>query len=616
MAVIPPDPKYLLRSDMGCIHSLLFWINSDVEHLYAGCALGKVYIWDLKRNRILTKFDAGIDPCLTMHNINNNNLLVQQKCGSIKIYNMSNSHWSINKIIDHDYHSFCRCQVLSEDIVITALKDSNIGLYSVKSSNMELTLYSSEVLYSKKLGEVMAIKPLPSTDQKILVAYEIGLLVLWDITAKKVLHCMDIESCPMALDFETSYMQGIIGSPSEKLEIFNLSSDTLTTKCTLTLKNPGTSVISVRPDKKLFTVGNWDGRLRIFSQKTLKQLAVLDQHKNTVHDVIYSPHYVEAYNCKYLMAAAGKDNGNAISKQIKEELRSDIDAWISVGNKKPKLVAILVGENPASQTYVQRKMESANFITRLGIESYTINLKENTTQNILLENINNLNEDPSVDGIIVQLPLPKGLNEKEVCQAISPKKDVDGFHLENIGNLTLDSKGIIPATVLGVKELIVRSNIKTFGKHAVVIGRSKHVGLPIALLLHADGRGATGGLDMTTTICHINTPSDQLKQMTRLADLVVVAAGVPGLVTKDMIKPGACVIDVGINRVKDKASNRNILVGDVDYENVKKVAQYITPVPGGVGPMTVTMLLKNTFAVAMKNSQHKKHLENNISEMR
>ncbi|XP_035719112.1 bifunctional methylenetetrahydrofolate dehydrogenase/cyclohydrolase, mitochondrial-like isoform X1 [Vespa mandarinia] len=311
-----------------------------------------------------------------------------------------------------------------------------------------------------------------------------------------------------------------------------------------------------------------------------------------------------------------KIDGNEISKQIKEELKNDIDAWVKAGNKKPKLVAILVGENPASQTYVRRKMESANIIIRLGIESYTINLKENTTQRILLENINSLNEDPSVDGIIVQLPLPKGLNEKEVCQAISPKKDVDGFHLENIGNLTLDSKGIIPATVLGVKELIVRSNIKTFGKHAVVIGRSKHVGLPIALLLHADGKGATGGLDMTTTICHIHTPSDQLKQMTRLADLVVVAAGVPGLVTEDMIKPGACVIDVGINRVKDKTSNRNILVGDVDYENVKRVAQYITPVPGGVGPMTVTMLLKNTFTVAMKNSQHKKHLKNIISEVR
>ncbi|XP_047352689.1 guanine nucleotide-binding protein subunit beta-like protein 1 isoform X3 [Vespa velutina] len=308
MAIIPPDPKYLLRGDMGCIHSLLFWINSDVEYLYAGCASGKIYIWDLKRNRIFTQFDAGIDPCLTMHNINNNNLLVQQKCGSIKIYSSSDSHWSINKIIDHDYHSFCRCQVLSEDIIITALRDSNVGLYSVKSSNMELTLYSSEVPFSKKLGEVMAIKPLPYTDQKVLVAYEIGLLVLWDVTAKKVLHCMDIESCPMAIDFETSYMQGVIGSPSEKLEIFNLSSNTLTSKCALTLKNPGTSVINIRPDRKLFTVGNWDGRLRIYSQKTLKPLAVLDQHKSTVHDVIYSPHYVEAYNCKYLMAAAGKDS--------------------------------------------------------------------------------------------------------------------------------------------------------------------------------------------------------------------------------------------------------------------------------------------------------------------
>ncbi|XP_014599356.1 PREDICTED: bifunctional methylenetetrahydrofolate dehydrogenase/cyclohydrolase, mitochondrial isoform X1 [Polistes canadensis] len=293
-------------------------------------------------------------------------------------------------------------------------------------------------------------------------------------------------------------------------------------------------------------------------------------------------------------------DGNKISNQIKEELKKDINAWVSVGNKKPKLVAILVGGNPASQAYVKRKIESANFV---GIENYTINLDENTTQKMLLENINNLNEDPSVDGIIVQLPLPKNLDEKEVCQAISSKKDVDGFHLENIGNLTLDRKGIIPATALGVKELIVRSNVETFGKHAVVIGRSKHVGLPIALLLHADGAGETGGLDMTTTICHINTPSEQLKQMTRLADIVVVAVGIPDLVTEDMIKPGACVIDVGINRVKDKSSNKNILVGDVDYEKVKKVAGYITPVPGGVGPMTVTMLLKNTFTVAKKNSE-------------
>lgn len=306
-------------------------------------------------------------------------------------------------------------------------------------------------------------------------------------------------------------------------------------------------------------------------------------------------------------------DGNKISKKIQDELKNDINAWVNTGNKRPKLVAILVGEDPASQKYVQRKMKFASYV---GIESYSIRLGENTSQQALLENINSLNEDPSVDGIIVQLPLPKGLNEKDICRAISPKKDVDGFHFENIGNLTLDNKGIIPATALGVKELIVRSKIETFGKHAVVIGRSKHVGLPVALLLHADGKGATQGLDMTTTICHINTPPDQLRQMTKLADLVVVATGVPGLITQEMIKPGACVIDVGINRVKDKSSNKYILVGDVDYENVKKVAGYITPVPGGVGPMTVAMLLKNTFSVAMQNENQERHLENVASEIR
>ncbi|KAK2582955.1 hypothetical protein KPH14_009013 [Odynerus spinipes] len=307
MAASPPDPKYLLRGNMGCVHSLLFQINSDVEHLFVGCASGKIYVWDLKKNRILTEIEAGTDPCLTLHNISDKNLLVQQKCGSIKIYNPSDSHWMISKTINHDYHSFCRCQVLAEDTIITALRDSNVGLYSLRSSNLELTLDSSLIPVSKKLGEVMAIKPLPGMDQKVLVAYEVGLLVLWDIKAKKVLHYMDIEPYPMALDFETLHMQLIIGSPSEKLQVFNLSSDTLTNKCTLTLKNPGTSVINIRPDAKIFTVGNWDGRLRLFSCKTLKQLAVLDHHRSTVHDVTYSPHYVESYNCKYIMAAAGKD---------------------------------------------------------------------------------------------------------------------------------------------------------------------------------------------------------------------------------------------------------------------------------------------------------------------
>lgn len=307
MAAAPPDPKYLLRGNMGSIHSLLFRVNSNVEHLFAGCASGKVYVWDLKRNRILTEFEAGSDPCLGLHNINDKHLVVQQKCGTIQIYNPSDSHWIMDKKIEHDYHSFCRCQILSDDIIITALEDSNVGLYSLKSSNLELTLDHSLIPVSKKLGEVMAIKPLSNMDQKVLIAYEIGLLVLWDIKAKKILHYMDIEPYPMVLDFEISHMRGIIGSPSEKLQVFNLSSDILKDKCTLTLKNPGTSVISIRPDNKIFAVGNWDGRLRIFSCKTLKQLAVLDHHRSTIHDVIFSSSYVESYNCKYIMAAAGKD---------------------------------------------------------------------------------------------------------------------------------------------------------------------------------------------------------------------------------------------------------------------------------------------------------------------
>lgn len=263
----------------------------------------------------------------------------------------------------------------------------------------------------------------------------------------------------------------------------------------------------------------------------------------------------------------------------------------------------------------------------LGIDNYTIHLDESITQQELIKEINHLNADGTVDGILVQLPLVKHMNEHEVCQTIAPNKDVDGFHLENLGSLTLNSSGIVPATALAVKELIIRSNIETFGRNAVVVGRSKHVGLPIALLLHADGKGTefyeyynfirtykipeykvltvnhlvdkTGALDMTTTICHRHTPHTELEKHTKLADLVVVAAGIPGLITKDMIKPGACVIDVGITRVK--AGDGYKLVGDVDFENVKEVAGHITPVPGGVGPMTVAMLMKNTISVAMKN---------------
>ncbi|EFN81188.1 bifunctional methylenetetrahydrofolate dehydrogenase/cyclohydrolase, mitochondrial [Harpegnathos saltator] len=292
-------------------------------------------------------------------------------------------------------------------------------------------------------------------------------------------------------------------------------------------------------------------------------------------------------------------NGQKVAEEIKKELKMVVDTCINAGKKRPKLVAILVGNHPSSKAYVDRKMKAAKFV---GIESYTVHLGENITQTDLLKEINSLNRDPTVDGILVQLPLPKSMNEKEVCQAIIPKKDVDGFHLENIGNLTLDSRSIVPATALAVRELVIRSKIETFGKNAVVVGRSKHVGLPIALLLHSDSKGETGALDMTTTICHRHTPHTELEKFTKLADLVIVAAGVPGLITKEMVKPGACIIDVGITRMKT-ADGKYRLVGDVDYDSVKEVAGHITPVPGGVGPMTVAMLMRNTVAAAMGNQE-------------
>ncbi|XP_076648995.1 bifunctional methylenetetrahydrofolate dehydrogenase/cyclohydrolase, mitochondrial-like [Halictus rubicundus] len=294
-------------------------------------------------------------------------------------------------------------------------------------------------------------------------------------------------------------------------------------------------------------------------------------------------------------------DGKRIANDIQKELKVTVDTWLQDGNRKPNLVAILVGNNPASKIYVQRKMKVASFI---GIDSSTIFLDENIPEEDLVKKIHHLNENENVDGILVQLPLSDHINENAICQAIAPHKDVDGFHLENIGRLSLNNRGIIPATALGVRELIVRSKIETFGKNAVVVGRSKHVGLPIALLLHSSGEDEIGALDMTTSICHRHTPKTELTKFTKLADLVVVSTGVPGLITKEMIKPGACVIDVGITRIK--VGNKYKLVGDVDFENVKQVAGYITPVPGGVGPMTVTMLMKNTITVAMKNYQCKK----------
>jgi len=288
-------------------------------------------------------------------------------------------------------------------------------------------------------------------------------------------------------------------------------------------------------------------------------------------------------------------NGKAMSKEILSELNVEVEAWIAAGNRRPHLSAIIVGEDPASQTYVKNKMKACK---ASGITSNTITHSSHISEDQLLQEIEALNKDASVDGLLVQLPMPKHISERAVCNAVSPGKDVDGFHVVNVGRFCTDLDAFIPATPAGVIEMIKRSGFETFGKNAVVCGRSKNVGMPIAMLLHSDGIGETQACDATTTICHRYTPPEQLRVFTLTADIVVVAAGVPGLITADMIKPGACIIDVGINRVKDPVTGKFKLVGDVDFDGVVEKAGWITPVPGGVGPMTVAMVMRNTMKAA------------------
>lgn len=238
----------------------------------------------------------------------------------------------------------------------------------------------------------------------------------------------------------------------------------------------------------------------------------------------------------------------------------------------------------------------------MGIDSTTRNLPDTISEEELLEIIDELNQSDKVDGILVQLPLPHHIHERRICNAVSCDKDVDGFNEKNVGRLCLDMNTLIPCTPLGVQELLKRTGIETFGKNAVVVGRSKNVGMPISMLLHADGRNDTDAMDATVTICHRFTPPEELARFCKSADIIVSATGVPGLIRADMVKPGACVIDVGITRIKDDITGKTRLVGDVDFDEVRKVAGHITPVPGGVGPMTVAMLMKNTI-IAAKNLQ-------------
>jgi methylenetetrahydrofolate dehydrogenase (NADP+)/methenyltetrahydrofolate cyclohydrolase len=272
-------------------------------------------------------------------------------------------------------------------------------------------------------------------------------------------------------------------------------------------------------------------------------------------------------------------DGNKIAARLTEIVKQDVEAFQATYGIKPGLTVIIVGENPASKVYVNRKHKAC---TETGFCSEVIRLAETTTEEQLLQEIDRLNADASVHGILVQLPLPKHINSECVLERISPLKDVDGFHPVNVGNLTLGKEGLVPCTPYGVIKMLEISGISVEGKRAVVLGRSNIVGKPMTMLLLS--RNAT------VTVCHSRTKD--LAAVCREGDIFVVAIGKPEFVTKDMVKPGAVVIDVGINRVGEK------LVGDVKFDEVQEVAGYITPVPGGVGPLTIGMLLHNTLKAA------------------
>ena len=280
-------------------------------------------------------------------------------------------------------------------------------------------------------------------------------------------------------------------------------------------------------------------------------------------------------------------------KQIAETIRGELKNRISVLKEKgitPGLGVILVGNNPASRSYVTAKERACDSI---GIYSDDNRLPEDVTETDLLKKINEMNVDPKIHGILVQLPLPKHINESTVLLAIDPKKDVDGFHPINVGKMMIGEDTFFPCTPHGVLQMLLRSKIETSGKHVVVIGRSNIVGKPVAnmLLQKRDGANAT------VTLCHTGTKS--IESHTLQADILIVASGFPNTVTADMVKPGAVVIDVGVNRIKDNTKKSGYrLVGDVDYDGVSAIASAITPVPGGVGPMTITMLLYNTVLSA------------------
>jgi len=280
-------------------------------------------------------------------------------------------------------------------------------------------------------------------------------------------------------------------------------------------------------------------------------------------------------------------DGKATSNTIKEEIKAKVSEMKSRGERVPHLAAVLVGNDGASLTYVGSKVRSCEYV---GFESTLIRLEEEITEEALLAQIDTLNNDPQLDGYIVQLPLPKHIDEEKILLAIDPKKDVDGFHPANFGRMALELDAFIPATPFGIMQLLERYNVPTSGKHCVVVGRSHIVGRPISILMSQKGPAGNA----TVTVAHSRT--ENLAELTRQADIVVMALGIPEYLTADMVKEGAVIIDVGITRVADKDHPKGYVIkGDVAFDEVAQKASYITPVPGGVGPMTIAMLLQNTL---------------------
>uniref|UniRef100_H3DEH6 Uncharacterized protein n=1 Tax=Tetraodon nigroviridis TaxID=99883 RepID=H3DEH6_TETNG len=303
--------------------------------------------------------------------------------------------------------------------------------------------------------------------------------------------------------------------------------------------------------------------------------------------------------CKLHMSASRQEavviSGRKLARQIREEARADVEKWVLTGHRRPHLSVVLVGDDPASHSYVLNKTRAA---ADIGISSETILKHSDISEEELLDLIDKLNTDHRVDGLLVQLPLPEHIDERTICNAVAPTKDVDGFHVVNVGRMCLDQSSMLPATPWGVWEIIKRTGIPTLGKNVVVAGRSKNVGMPIAMLLHTDGRHERPGGDATVTISHRYTPKEQLCQHTKIADIVIAAAGLTNIISCVCVAVGRLCLSPGCSKIHVEYESKSKLVGDVDFEGVKKKAGFITPVPGGVGPMTVAMLMKNTIKAA------------------